>query len=190
MFSVALLGNSAVVLVVAKEQALHQPMYIFLAMLALNDVALCLVIVPKALAIFWWRAEEISFQVCLAQMFFVHAFFLSESAILLAMAFDRFVAICRPLRYMAILTGTTLARIGASLVARSVCAVVPGVFLLRRLPYCRTNVIRHTYCENMGIAKLACADVTLNSAYGLAAAFLTWTPSSWWSPMSSSCGPS
>ncbi|XP_054830552.1 olfactory receptor 52D1-like [Eublepharis macularius] len=173
MFLVAFLGNSAVVLVVAKEHSLQEPMYIFLAMLALNDIALCFVIVPKMLAIFWWGAESISFHSCLTQMFFVHAFFLSESAILLAMAFDRYVAICQPLRYTAILTCATLGKIGVGLVVRSVCAVTPGVFLLKRLPYCRTNVIPHTYCENMGIAKLACADITINSAYGLTAAFLT-----------------
>lgn len=173
MFLVAFLGNSAVTLVVLKVQSLHEPMYIFLAMLALNDVALCLVIIPKMLAIFWWDAEEISYHGCLTQLFFVHAFFISESAILLAMAFDRFVAICWPLRYTTILTSMAIAKIGGGLVARSIVAVTPGVFLLTRLPYCRSIVIPHTYCENMGVAKLACADITTNSAYGLTAAFLT-----------------
>ncbi|XP_066475455.1 olfactory receptor 52D1-like [Tiliqua scincoides] len=173
MFLVALLGNVSVALVVVREQGLHAPMYNFLAMLALNDVALCLVIVPQMLSIFWWGAQEISFHCCLTQMFFIHAFFLSESAILLAMAFDRYVAICQPLRYTAILSNRAVGKIGGGLVARSVCVVMPGVFLLQRLPYCRTNVIHHTYCENMGIAKLACADITINSVYGLSAAFLT-----------------
>ncbi|XP_006259152.3 olfactory receptor 52D1 [Alligator mississippiensis] len=173
MFLVALVSNTAVIQVVVREQSLHKPMYIFLAMLALNDIILCLVIVPKMLAIFWCNAEEIPFEGCLTQMFFVHALYLSESAILLAMAFDRYIAICEPLRYTSILTTSVIEKMGAGLVARSICVVTPGVFLLKGLLYCKTNVIHHTYCENMGIAKLACADITINSVYGLMAAFLT-----------------
>uniref|UniRef100_A0A8C7B8F7 G-protein coupled receptors family 1 profile domain-containing protein n=1 Tax=Neovison vison TaxID=452646 RepID=A0A8C7B8F7_NEOVI len=152
---------------------LHEPMYLFLAMLALNDVLLCTVTVPKMLIIFWQGPSPSTYPACLTQMFFVHALFLSESAVLLAMAFDRYVAICAPLHYATLLTGSLISKVGLALLARSVAVVTPGVLLILRLHFCRSNVIHHTYCENMGIAKLACNSYALNSIYGLTAALLT-----------------
>uniref|UniRef100_A0A8C9DCT3 Olfactory receptor n=1 Tax=Prolemur simus TaxID=1328070 RepID=A0A8C9DCT3_PROSS len=173
MYLLAVIGNGLVMAVVAWDWNLRKPMYLFLAMLALNDVLLCTVTVPKMLLIFWQGPSLSTFPACLTQMFFVHALFLSESAILLAMAFDRYVAICAPLHYTTLLTGSLIVKVGLALVARSVAVVIPGVLLILRLHFCRSNIIRHTYCENMGIAKLACNSITLNSIYGLAAALLT-----------------
>ncbi|XP_053415924.1 olfactory receptor 52D1-like [Nycticebus coucang] len=173
MYLLAVIGNGLVMAVVAWDRNLHKPMYLFLAMLALNDVLLCTVTVPKMLLIFWQGPSLSTFPACLTQMFFVHALFLSESAILLGMAFDRFVAICAPLHYTTLLTGSLIGKVGLALVARSVAVVTPGVLLILRLHFCRSNIIRHTYCENMGIAKLACNSITPNSVYGLTAALLT-----------------
>ncbi|XP_004471792.2 olfactory receptor 52D1-like [Dasypus novemcinctus] len=173
MYLLAVLGNGLVMAVVAWDRKLHEPMYLFLAMLAFNDVLLCTVTVPKMLLIFWQGPSPSTFPACLTQMFFVHALFLSESAVLLAMAFDRYVAICAPLHYTTLLTGSLIGKVGLALVARSVAVVTPGVLLILRLHFCHTNIIHHTYCENMGIAKLACNSITLNSIYGLTAALLT-----------------
>ncbi|XP_015991944.2 olfactory receptor 52Z1-like [Rousettus aegyptiacus] len=173
MYFLAMIGNGLVMAVVAWDRNLHEPMYIFLAMLAINDVLLCTVIVPKMLLIFWQGPSLSTFPACLTQMFFVHALFLSESAVLLAMAFDRYVAICAPLHYATLLTGSLISKVALTLVARSVAVVTPGVLLILRLHFCRSNIIRHTYCENMGIAKLACNSIVLNSIYGLTAALLT-----------------
>ncbi|XP_008828830.1 olfactory receptor 52Z1-like [Nannospalax galili] len=173
MYLLAVLGNGLVTVVVACDQSLHEPMYLFLAMLALNDVSLCTVTVPQMLLIFWQGPATSTFPACLTQMFFVHALFLSESAVLLAMAFDRYVAICTPLHYATLLTGPFIGKVGLALVARSVAVVTPGVLLILRLDFCWSNIIHHTYCENMGIAKLACNSITLNSIYGLTAALLT-----------------
>ncbi|XP_011379430.1 olfactory receptor 52Z1-like [Pteropus vampyrus] len=173
MYFLAMIGNGLVMAVVVWDRNLHEPMYIFLAMLAINDVLLCTVIVPKMLLIFWQGPSLSTFPACLTQMFFVHALFLSESAVLLAMAFDRYVAICAPLHYATLLTGSLISKVALTLVARSVAVVTPGVLLILRLHFCQSNVIHHTYCENMGIAKLACNSITLNSIYGLTAALLT-----------------
>ncbi|NXV81858.1 O52B2 protein, partial [Atlantisia rogersi] len=171
MYLVALLGNGVVLLVIRTEPSLHQPMYLFLAMLAIADLMLSTTTVPKMLAVFWLRAGEISFGACLTQMFFLHFSFSAESVILLAMAFDRFVAICHPLRYAAVLTRSAVLRAGLLALLRSFCIIFPCVFLLRRLPYCGRSVIPHTYCEHMGIARLACADISVNIVYGLAVPF-------------------
>ncbi|XP_040819948.1 olfactory receptor 52Z1-like [Ochotona curzoniae] len=173
MYLLAVIGNGLVMTVVAWDRSLHEPMYLFLAMLALNDVLLCTVTVPQMLLIFWQGPSLVMFPACLAQMFFGHALFLSESAVLLAMAFDHYVAICIPLHYITLLTGSLIGKVGLALVARSVTVVTPGVFLILRLHFCRSNIVHHTYSEHMGIAKLACNNIALNSIYGLTAALLT-----------------
>ncbi|XP_007957315.2 olfactory receptor 52D1-like [Orycteropus afer afer] len=173
MYLLAVIGNGLIIRVVVWDKSLHEPMYLFLAMLAFNDVLLCTVTVPKMLLIFWQGPSPSIFSACLTQMFFVHALFLSESAVLLAMAFDRYVAICEPLHYTTLLTGSLISKVGLALAVRSVIVVMPGVLLILRLRFCQTNIIHHTYCENMGIAKLACNSISLNSIYGLTAALLT-----------------
>ncbi|NXQ14944.1 O52B2 protein, partial [Peucedramus taeniatus] len=171
MYVAALLGNGVLLLTIWAERSLHQPMYLFLAMLAVADLTLSTTAVPKMLALFWFRAGEISFGACLTQMFFLHFTSMAESKILLAMAFDRFVAICFPLRYGAVLTPSTVAKTGLAALLRSFCIIFPCIFLLRRLPFCGHNVVPHTYCEHIGVARLACADISANVWYGLAVPF-------------------
>nr|XP_056714759.1 olfactory receptor 52B2-like [Euleptes europaea] len=172
MYVVALLGNGSLLLVILTERSLHQPMYLFLSMLATADLLLSTTTVPKMLAIFWFRAGEISFEGCLAQMFFIHVIFIAESAILMAMAFDRYIAICDPLRYTTMLTTPVIMKIGLAAIARSFCIIFPVIFLVKRLTFCQHNVLPHTYCEHMGIARLACSDITVNIWYGFMVALL------------------
>ncbi|NWH41192.1 O52D1 protein, partial [Chloropsis hardwickii] len=171
MYVAALLANAVLLLTIWAERSLHQPMYLFLGMLALADITLSTTAVPKMLALFWFQAREISFGGCLTQMFFLHATCLVESVILLAMAFDRFVAICFPLRYGAVLTPSVVAKTGLLALLRAFCIIFPCIFLLRRLPYCGHRVMAHTYCEHIGIARLACADISANVWYGMAVPF-------------------
>ncbi|KAM6438963.1 olfactory receptor 52B2-like [Rhynochetos jubatus] len=172
-YLVALLGNLILLVVIVTERSLHEPMYLFLAMLAVADLVLSSSTVPKALSIFWSLSKEMSFHACLTQMFFIHFSFIAESTILLAMAFDRYVAICNPLRYATVFTRPVIAKVGLAAVARSFCVMFPTIFLLQRLPYCSHSIMPHTYCEHMGIARLACADISVNIWYGFATTLLS-----------------
>lgn len=96
MYFTEILGNGTLILVILNEHNLHEPMYVFLSMLAGTDILLSSTTVPKALALFWFPAGEIAFDVCITQVFFIHVTFLAESVILLAMALDGYVAICSP----------------------------------------------------------------------------------------------
>ena len=97
---VALLGNIILLIIIATERSLHQPMHNILAVLAATDIGLCAAIAPRMLAIFWFRSCSMAFDSCLTQLFFIHALQCMESGILLAMAFDRYIAICDPLRHI------------------------------------------------------------------------------------------
>uniref|UniRef100_A0A8I5MXZ7 G-protein coupled receptors family 1 profile domain-containing protein n=1 Tax=Papio anubis TaxID=9555 RepID=A0A8I5MXZ7_PAPAN len=134
-------------------------------MLALVDVFLSTVTTPKMLTNFCFKAGDISFSGCVSQMFFLHFIFVAESAILLAMAFDHYVVICYPLRYTAILTTSVIGKMGIASVIRSFFICFPLVFLVCQLTYCRRNIIRYSYCEHMGAARLACDSIKVNIYY-------------------------
>ncbi|XP_065430939.1 olfactory receptor 52E8-like [Chrysemys picta bellii] len=172
IYAIAVLGNFTILFIVKIEPSLHAPIYYFLCMLAVTDLALSTSTVPKMLSIFWFNSREIDFSACLTQLYFIHCFSAMESGILVAMAFDRYVAICDPLRHSTILTSPVVGKIGLAVVLRSSILVLPNPFLARRCPYSRTNIIPHTYCEHMSMVKLACADIRVNNYYGFSLIFL------------------
>ncbi|XP_066475451.1 olfactory receptor 52P1-like [Tiliqua scincoides] len=172
IYIMAVLGNATLLWVIRTESSLHKPMYLFLAMLAFTDMALPTCIMPKMLSIFWIGAQEITFDACLVQMFMIHALCAVESGTLTAMAYDRYVAICFPLSYASLLTSTTVAKLGAAIAARALVVVLPVPLLVKRLPFCRSRLISHTYCEHMAVVKLACGDTTPNNLYGLVLALI------------------
>ncbi|XP_072651302.1 olfactory receptor 51L1-like [Canis lupus baileyi] len=174
LYLVALMGNIIILVVIRVEQSLHAPMYFFLSMLAATDLGLCTATLPTLLQLFWFKVCEIDFDACLTQMFFIHVFSLMESGILLTMAFDRYVAISNPLRYTTILTESTTTKIGVGLLLRAVAVILPGPFLIKRLSFCKANVLSHSYCLHPDIIKLSCSDHRINSIYGLIIILITF----------------
>nr|XP_036856883.1 olfactory receptor 52J3-like [Manis javanica] len=167
VYLVALVGNATILLVIKTEQTLREPMFYFLALLSITDLALCTSSVPRMLGILWFDAHEINFGACVAQMFLIHAFTGMEDDVLVAMAFDRYVAICTPLHYKSIMTSRVLVGITMGIVVRPILLILPMVYLIYRLPFCQARVIAHSYCEHMGIAKLSCGNIRINAIYGL-----------------------
>ncbi|XP_021077865.1 putative olfactory receptor 52P1 [Mus pahari] len=179
LFVLTLVGNSIVIVTVKLEKSLHQPMYFFLCMLAMNDIFLTCSTSLKMLGIFWFNEHWIEFDVCLTQMYFIHTLCIFESAILVAMAFDRFVAICIPLHYATILTTAMVIKLGVVGLSRALLMVLPCPFLIKRLPYYTGYIIPHTYCEHMAVVKLASANTFINRAYGISAALSVITLDVW-----------
>uniref|UniRef100_H0VT11 Olfactory receptor n=2 Tax=Cavia porcellus TaxID=10141 RepID=H0VT11_CAVPO len=173
LYTLTLLGNGTILAVVKVDQSLHQPMYYFLSLLALTDVSLSMSTLPSMLSIFWFSVSEIAFDACITQMFFIHGFGVVESGILVSMAFDRFVAIRDPLHYASILTHGVIAKIGIVVLTRAFCVVFPVPFLIKRLPFCHSNVLSHSYCLHQDAMRLACASTRVNSLYGLIVVILT-----------------
>nr|XP_006123431.1 olfactory receptor 52B2-like [Pelodiscus sinensis] len=152
MYTAAVLGNCGLLLLIATQRRLHEPMFIFLSMLAVADMLL----------------STCTVNACLTQAFFLHFGVTVESAVLLAMGFDRYVAVCDPLRYTIMLTNEKIRKIATAVVLRTFCVIVPVVFLLKRLPFCASNIIPHSYCDHIGVARMACADISIDIWYGLA----------------------
>ncbi|XP_048216323.1 olfactory receptor 52R1-like [Perognathus longimembris pacificus] len=171
MYIVAVVGNITTLHIIRIDRTLHEPMYLFLAMLAVTDLVLSSSTQPKMLAILWFHAHEIGYHACLIQVFFIHAFSSVESGVLMAMALDRYVAICFPLRHSSILTTSVVMRLGAVVMLRGLLWVSPFCLMISRMPFCPNKVIPQSYCEHMAVLKLLCADTTVNRGYGLFVAF-------------------
>ncbi|XP_041522078.1 putative olfactory receptor 52P1 [Microtus oregoni] len=166
MLLAVLIGNGVILFLVVTEPTLHTPMYLLLALLMVTDLASTLAFVPKVLCLFWFGDRDIAVHGCFTQMFFIHGASVMRSALLVAMSFDRFVAVCEPLRYNTILSHSLVGRLGLVALTKSVILILPMPLLLQRLTFCRM-IIPHTYCDHMAVVKMACSNTRPNRIYGL-----------------------
>ncbi|XP_027702980.1 olfactory receptor 52N4-like [Vombatus ursinus] len=167
MYVVAMVGNCGLIYLIWYEDTLHRPMYYFLAMLSLSDIVICTTALPNAFCIFWFNLKVIRFNACLAQMFFIYTFTVTESGVLVLMALDRYVAICYPLRYTTILTNSIIIKAGIINLFRGMILIFPILVFIKQLPYCHGNIISHTYCDHMTVAKVSCGNIKINAIYGV-----------------------
>ncbi|XP_074835483.1 olfactory receptor 51G2-like isoform X2 [Carettochelys insculpta] len=167
MYVISIIGNSVIVFIIKTDPSLHEPMYIFLSMLAVTDLGLSVSSMPTILGLLWFNSRKISLNACLAQLFFIHSLSFIESSVLLSMAFDRFIAIRDPLRYVSILTPPRIAKMGLVFVLRTVVLILPLPILLKQFQYCQNNVLSHSYCLHQEVMKMACSDIRVNIIYGL-----------------------
>ncbi|XP_028656726.2 olfactory receptor 6N1-like [Erpetoichthys calabaricus] len=158
-FTLTLLGNVFVVLIIKHNESLHTPMYIIICNLALSDLMYSTVISPKVIQVYLTGSNTIRVPICLIQMYFLHFAGSVHSYMLLVMAIDRYVSICHPLRYPSLLSNTKaqLLCLGAWMLG----AVSPLVHICAATlqPYCGPNKIPHLYCEYGIVISLSCNDV-------------------------------
>ncbi|XP_004482770.1 olfactory receptor 4K15-like [Dasypus novemcinctus] len=158
MYIAIVLGNLLIVLTVISERALHTPMYIMLSNLSILDVLLATYATPKMIHDFLYESKAISFEGCMAQIFLLHVFAGGEMVLLVAMAYDRYVAICKPLHYATIMS---LCKCTGMVVGSWVIGVMHSLSQLAftlNLPFCGPNTVDNYYCDLTLVIKLACMD--------------------------------
>ncbi|XP_055051613.1 olfactory receptor 52K2 [Misgurnus anguillicaudatus] len=168
IYILVVVGNSLLLLVIRNTESLHSPMYILVSALAVVDIIVPTAIIPAMLLGFLFDLNEISLAGCLTQMFVTHFFSSVESTILLAMALDRFVAICKPLHYTEIMNSSMFLKLLLFTLIRSGTIMFALVALAASLSFCESNVIHHCYCDHMALVSLACDSIAKNNAMGLA----------------------
>ncbi|XP_042545866.1 olfactory receptor 51B6 [Dipodomys spectabilis] len=166
-----LLGNGTLLFLIRDDNNLHEPMYYFLAMLAATDLGVTLTTMPTVLSVLWLNNREIGYGACFSQAYFIHTLSIVESGVLLAMAYDRFIAIRNPLRYTSILTDMQVIKIGVGVLTRAGLSIMPIIIRLHWFPYCRSRILSHAFCLHQDVIKLACADITFNRLYPVVVVF-------------------
>ncbi|XP_012891078.1 PREDICTED: olfactory receptor 51B6 [Dipodomys ordii] len=166
-----LLGNGTLLFLIRDDTNLHEPMYYFLAMLAATDLGVTLTTMPTVLSVLWLNNREIGYGACFSQAYFIHTLSIVESGVLLAMAYDRFIAIRNPLRYTSILTDMQVIKIGVGVLTRACLSIMPIIIRLHWFPYCRSRILSHAFCLHQDVIKLACADITFNQVYPVVVVF-------------------
>ncbi|KAM5234929.1 olfactory receptor 4K2-like [Ctenodactylus gundi] len=157
-YVVTVVGNSLIVLTVIADAHLHSPMYFLLTNLSIIDMSLASFATPKMIIDYLTGHNTISFDGCITQIFFLHLFTGTEIILLMAMSFDRYVAICKPLRYTSILSPQVC---GAFAVASWVVGVVHAtsqVLFALTLPFCGSNEVDSFFCDLPVVFQLACVD--------------------------------
>ncbi|XP_004779094.1 olfactory receptor 56A3-like [Mustela nigripes] len=172
LFFLAMGANATLLITVWLEASLHEPMYYLLSLLSLLDIALCLTVIPKVLAIFWFDLKSISFYACFLQMYIMNCCLGMESCTFMVMAYDRYVAICHPLRYPSIITDQFVAKAAIFILARNAFLTMFIPILSARLHYCGKHIIENCICANLSVSKLSCDNVVLNKMYQL---IVAWT---------------
>ncbi|XP_074123367.1 olfactory receptor 2A1/2A42-like [Sminthopsis crassicaudata] len=162
LYTFTLLGNGVILGLIRLDSRLHTPMYFFLSQLAIVDISYASNTVPELLANLLDSAKPISFAGCIMQTYLFMTFAHIECLLLVMMSYDRYVAICHPLRYTLLMSWRMCGALTiTSWVCGSLLALV-HVLLLLRLPFCGPREINHFFCEILSVLKLACADIRLN----------------------------
>ncbi|XP_030042541.1 olfactory receptor 142-like [Microcaecilia unicolor] len=155
-------GNLLIIVTIYVDSQLHSPMYLFLSNLSALDVGVSTVVVPKYVINFVSQIKTISFNDCIAQMFFYHFFEGSECLLLVLMAYDRYVAICNPLRYTTIMNSQACLLLLVSIWVGGLVHGFGQAFPAVQLPYCGPNEIDHFFCDTHPLSVLACSSTFIN----------------------------
>ncbi|KAM8792400.1 olfactory receptor 4E1-like [Eudromia elegans] len=158
IYVLIVLGNSLIIFTILHEQHLHTPMYFFLSNLSVIDICHSSVVIPKMLADLLTDTKSISFEECVTQMFFLHLFACTEIFLLTIMAYDRYLAICNPMRYSSIMSRKMCLQLAAVMWMAGLMHSVTLTVLTLNLPYCGPMAIDNFFCDVPLVIKLACTN--------------------------------
>ncbi|XP_068436466.1 olfactory receptor 52N5-like [Clinocottus analis] len=163
-----MVSNISLVVLISTERSLQQPMYLLFCNMSINDAFGATTIIPRLLSdVFTPMTQRyIHYNDCVLQAFLGHVHAGVTHTVLMIMAFDRYVALCSPLRYAAIMTGRMVAALSAAAWASAFALVLVLVGLSVRLSRCR-RVVLNPFCDNASLFKLSCESVLINNIYGL-----------------------
>ncbi|XP_053120603.1 olfactory receptor 10A4-like [Hemicordylus capensis] len=161
-YLMTLMGNMFIIIVTLTNPALWSPMYFFLRNLSFLEIGYTSTIIPKMLSNILSEDPSISFMGCATQMYFFGSLGITECCLLAAMAYDRYVAICQPLHYTAIINRSICLQISAACWLTGVLVVLVPATLIFTLPFCGPNRINHFFCDLPPLLRLACADTYTN----------------------------
>ncbi|XP_032755235.1 olfactory receptor 187-like [Rattus rattus] len=162
IYLITVVGNLGLITLIWNDPHLHIPMYLFLASLAFVDTWLSSTVTPKMLLDFFTKSKLISFSECMIQFFSFGISGTTECFLLAAMAYDRYVAICKPLLYPVIMTNRLCVRLlTMSFIGGFIHTLIHAVFLFR-LTFCDSNIIYHFYCDIVPLLKISCSDPSIN----------------------------
>ncbi|EPY85206.1 olfactory receptor 1155-like protein [Camelus ferus] len=158
VYTVTVLGNLGVVLTIKLSPRLHTPMYFFLSHLSFADFCYSTVVTPKLLENLVVEDRTVSFTGCILQFFFACMFVVTETYTLAAMAYDRFVAVCSPLLYAAVMSQKRCSLLVAASYSWSVACSLTCTYFLLTLSFCGSNIINNFVCEYSAIVAVSCSD--------------------------------
>ncbi|KAF7480522.1 Hypothetical predicted protein [Marmota monax] len=158
VYLATVVGNGLIVVTVSVSKSLRSPMYFFLGYLSLVEICYSSTVVPKFINDLLVKVKTISLKGCLAQIFFFHFFGVTETLLLAVMAYDRYVAICKPLYYTEIMSGPVCHRLVVGSWLGGFFHSIIQIFITIPLPFCGPNVIDHYFCDLHPLFKIACAD--------------------------------
>nr|XP_002755378.2 olfactory receptor 5F1 [Callithrix jacchus] len=164
IYTLTILGNIGMILLIRIDSRLHTPMYFFLANLSFVDICYSTTITPKMLADLLSEKKTNSFAGCFLQMYFFIALATTECILFGLMAYDRYVAICHPLLYSLIMSRTVCLKMAAGAFAAGLLNSMVNTSYVSRLPFCGSNVIHHFFCDSPPLFKLSCSDTHLKES--------------------------
>ncbi|XP_031220590.1 olfactory receptor 5AC1-like [Mastomys coucha] len=163
IYVTTMVGNLGLIFLIWKDPHLHTPMYLFLGNLAFADACTSSSVTPKMLMKFLNKNDMISMGECFAQYYFFCFSATTEIFLLVAMAYDRYVAICNPLLYLVVMSKRLCTVLISLSYIIGVLNPMVHIGLLFRLKFCRSNVIDHFYCEILPLYTISCTDASLNA---------------------------
>ncbi|KAB0390195.1 hypothetical protein E2I00_005273 [Balaenoptera physalus] len=167
-----LVGNELILVSVVTEPSLHKPTYFFLISLSALDILSTTTTVPKMLSLFLLEDHYLSFPACFLQMYLFHSFSCSEAFVLVVMAYDRYVAICRPLHYPVLMTPQTNAALAASAQLTALLLPIPAVVHMLHMAFDNTVHICHCFCDHLVVVQASCSDTTSQTFMGFCIALV------------------